>query len=203
MGLVIFFNALSLATLIPIAKMMQMGYLMMVLFFIPFILLGLFLEGIGKKYGKLGNKIGLAIVALLLISSISKDYAAAESFANGMENNSKNSTLSEIESMTGFIAAAGFREVYFSGKKDLFSRFYKPISYLAQRKNIIINILESDLKYAYNPDSKGKINLKEGIPIFYIQSNNSKRPAPGQMIENHEIISAQKFSRQTILILKN
>lgn len=205
LGVILAFNIISFLILIPVAKVMQTGYFI-ILFFVPFILLGLLLDEINLgKYRPITAKLAPLLIILLIACSLAKDYSAAAAYSRGEENNSRSSTLGEIELMSQYIVSASKNSplIYFSGEKELFNRYYKPILYFTDRANIDNVLLDSTLKSVYDPGAKEKVKPNAGIPIFYIQKNTSKKYNPGQLIKGYEILSDQKFSSQTILLLKN
>lgn len=198
LGLAILFNLLTFIILIPIAKIIFVGYFIN-LFFIPLILLGLFIEEIQKKYDQLGTKIATLIIALLIVSSFVRIGLAADRYMKGLENNSKNSTLEEIELMRDYIFSSlnGHSHFYFSGQNTpLTSRFFAPLEYFSKEAQIKPELVRlNSFRDDKNPDEKA--------PFFYIEENSVGKNEPGQMRSGHEIISSQKFSSQTILILKH
>jgi hypothetical protein len=187
-----------------VAEMMQTEYFI-ILFFVPFVFLGLLFEEIRmSKFNKVIYKAPLVLSIILIAFALVKDYKAAAQYANGTENNSRNSTLGEIESMSKFIISnsGDSTRVYFSGEKNLYSRYYKPLTYFVER-SVDVTLLDSSLKWIYVVGDREKIKPSAGIPIFYIQDNTTKKSTPGEITKNHEIIRGQKFSSQTILILNN
>jgi 4-amino-4-deoxy-L-arabinose transferase-like glycosyltransferase len=196
LGLVILFNAVSFLILVPIAKIIYVGYFIN-LFFIPFILLGLMIEILQEKYGKAGNKIAMITVIFLVACSLARDGAKAQSYMKGLENNAENSTLSEVESMTRYIFSNtdGASKIYFSGQDELLGRFYYPVEYFTREAGIKIE------KVSQESLGSGKIN--PGETVYYIEDNNLGRTDPGQTRGGLEIISSKKFVNQTIFVLKH
>jgi len=195
LGLVILFNLISFAIMVPIASIIYVGYFIN-LFFIPFVLLGLMIEAIQTKYGKMGNKIAIVVVVFLIICSLYRDGLKAQSYMKGLENNSENSTLSEVELISQYVfsSSENSSKVYFSGQDKLVGRFYYPIEYFARESRIKIE------KISKESLGSGKIN--PGTLVFYIEENNLGKTDPGQMRDDLEIVSKKKFSSQTILILR-
>ncbi|HBP00671.1 MAG: hypothetical protein UY41_C0031G0008 [Candidatus Moranbacteria bacterium GW2011_GWE1_49_15] len=206
LGLVIVFNALSFLVLIPVAGIMQTGYFI-ILFFVPFVLLGLLIEKLlAIKSKKIGVGISLAMVAMLGFCSMAKDYSAAGRYWSGDENNSRNSTLGEIERMSQFISSSmdGSEMVYFSGDKELFVRYHKPISYFVDNAgaNKLV-LLKNTLGSIYSGGGEDGMDPDNGIPIFYIKEKGPRQYHPGQKIKDHEIVHREDFLNHSIFILKN
>ncbi|MFA5776852.1 MAG: glycosyltransferase family 39 protein [Parcubacteria group bacterium] len=198
LGLVILFNFLSFIILIPIANIIFVGYFIN-LFFIPLVLLGIFIEESQNKFGKIGVNIAILAVTLLIASSLVRDGFAADRYAKGLENNSKNSTLGEVELMRDYIFSSlnGYNHFYFSGHGNaLTSRFFAPIEYFSKEAGIKIEGTSLD-------SSRDDRKIDKNAPIFYIEENSVGNNKLGQIREGHVIISSQKFSSQTILILKH
>jgi len=186
LGIILLFNTISFVLLVPIAKIIYVGYFIN-LFFVPFILLGIFFEEFQKKYKTIGKFLALAI-----LTSLAKNFTKAESYYKGFENNSENSTLSQVESMRDYIFSnlKDGDKIYFSGQGELKSRFFYPLEYFARKSKRKIERVDLE------PSNTAKLDPKANI--FYIGENNSI-----EKIEGYEIISKKDFSRQTIFILKN
>ena len=191
LGLVLGFNLLTFFVLVNVSNIIHVEYYV-VLFFVPFVLLGIIMEVVGKKYGRNGMLASAAIIALLLISSLAVDGAMASSYFQGLENNSSNSTLSQDENMANFILETrppSVSHAYFSGQKNLIKRYYDPIVYLTRQAGLDMS-MEKDID-----------QLAPGEPLYYIDSSNS-RSASG-LIGGRQILSSRQFFNQTIYILKN
>jgi 4-amino-4-deoxy-L-arabinose transferase-like glycosyltransferase len=198
LGLVILFNFISFIILIPIADIIFVGYFIN-LFFIPLVLLGLFIEESQKRFGKTGINIAVLAVAFLIASSLVRDGLAADRYAKGLENNAKNSTLGEIELMRDYIFSNlnNYNHFYFSGDgNSLTSRFFAPIEYFSKESDIKIEGIRLE-------SSREDKKTDKNAPIFYIEENSIKNNETGRMRDGHVIISGKKFSSQTILILKH
>ena len=180
---------------LPIAKIMKIGYFIIV-FLVPFVLLGLVLETIRDKYRLVGNIIATAAVAILIILSLNRDYALAVSYTKGQQDNINNSTLGEVEPMSQYILATSKNSsrVYFSGQAKLDVRYAGAVGYFVGEKGIKTVLLET---------GKKKSEPKAGFPLYYIKNNDSDGIMPGQIINGHEVISGKVFASQTILMLKN
>jgi len=203
LGLILIFNAVSFVILVPVAEMMKTGYFI-ILFFIPFILLGLILEASeGWKWKKTGIVAGFILVLAFVSFSLIKDYDSAKGYASGKENNSKGSILGEIESMSRFIefSLEGKQKMYFSGDNDLYLRYYRPISYFLDRDGVDSILLKPTLKAVYQFEPEKELNA--GVPIFYIQKRRSHETQVGQVVKGHEVLKVENFSSQAILIMKN
>ena len=194
LGLVIFFNLISFIILVPIANIIFVGYFIN-LFFIPLVLLGLMIEFIQNKYPKIGKDIGIVMITMFLASSLVINAKAADSYRKGLENNDKNSTLSEVESISKYILSTHpqqYSKQYLAGEAGLAERFFRPVNYFTKNSGVETNLLKAG-------DEK-KVETEN--VIYYLKKNDSNEIAPRQTIWGHEIISGKKLSGLTILILK-
>jgi 4-amino-4-deoxy-L-arabinose transferase-like glycosyltransferase len=194
LGLVILFNFISFIILIPIANIIFVGYFIN-LFFIPLVLLGLMIEESRKRYGKIGIYIAALAVAFLIGSSLVRDGLAADRYAKGLENNFKNSTLGEVESISEYILSHSEKnsEQYLAGQNGLAERFFRPVNYFTSESEVETNLLK--------PGDEKKVG--QGNIFFYLKENIPEEINTSQKIWGHEIISGKKFSGLTVLILRN
>jgi hypothetical protein len=194
LALIIILNLFTFLIFIPIASIMVVGYFIVV-FLVPFVLLGLLLEIIMNKYGRIGNIIAAITVATLLILSLSRDYALAVNYTKGGQDNITNSTLGEVEPMAQYILATSKNssKIYFSGQYKLDVRYYDAVGYFVREAGISTVLLQSTEKDKAEP----------GFPLYYIKNNDSDGVKPGQIINGHAIISGKIFASQTLLILNN
>ncbi len=196
LGLVIVFHAIAFLVLASVANYVHVVYFL-ILFFVPFVLLGILFEFLEKRYGFLGKKIVVAVFILLLACSIGRDTAKAISYSRGMEDNDENSTLAQVEAMSEYLLAnvpSGTKEIYFSGGKDLAQRFSKPIKYFLNQEGIGMTSITTISRSQLSPDT----------PLFYISDDLDKiDKTEGEIISGHEILSKKRFSNQTIFTLKN
>lgn len=193
LGLVLLFNLLTFGVLVSVSSIIHVEYYV-VLFFVPFVLLGLLLEEAGNKFGREGLLAAAAVVAILAVCSLAVDGSMAVSYAQGRQNNSENSTLSQDEAMAGYILATvppGTVRVYFGGQGSLMKRYYDPIIYLVRQKGLNMSMVK-------NVESP---KLTPGVPTYYID-NTGAHSMPGT-IGRRPILAERQFFNQTLYILKN
>jgi 4-amino-4-deoxy-L-arabinose transferase-like glycosyltransferase len=204
LGLVLLYNVVALVVFIPIAGMMYSGYLL-ILFVVPFVMLGVMLEMLIEKYGLPGKRAAILALALLVFLSLRSDYAEAARLYSGLENNTSNSTLGEIERMSNYVLFTSDKnsKVYISGKGKLALRFFKPLSYFIIENGGSPIMLKSSLKSIDPLGSPQGGNVQAGIPIYFVQSNKKGEKSSAQAIMGHSIVGSKKFSQQTIFKLNN
>lgn len=195
LGIVILFNFLSFIILVPIAKIIFVGYFIN-LFVVPLVLLGLLFLEIEKLFPAPGKNVSAAILVVLIVLCFSRDLKTAESYMNGWENNERNSTLGEVESIYRYILADstdGFSKVHLGGQHGLAERFFRPVDYFTRQKGIETALLKQD----------GLDEVALGSPVFYLGRNAPEDIPTGQKIWGREIIKGEKFSGLTVFKLKN
>lgn len=204
LGLVGAYNAIAFVFLVPVSEVMQTGYFI-ILFLVPFVLLGLILESLGEWKGRKAVLVATsALVSLIVAASLFKDSRAYLAYASGKENNTRSSTLGEIERMADYLIAASDSEkrIYFSGDKDFYVRYFKAIGYLVEKRTDIgMIMLDYRLDRIYG--SKEKAVPESGVPLFYIDNNSSKDPVIGGEIKGRRITDLKRFESQTIYELGN
>jgi len=193
LGLVLLFNLVTAVVFISVSNSIHVQYYI-VLFFVPFVLLGILLEEVKKKYGRKGMLATGVIISILMVCSLIVDGNMAVSYAKGLQNNESNSTLSQGENMANYIietVPSDFSgKIYFTGRKSLAKRYYTPISYLVKRAGYDIS-----LKRSFDP-----AKLPKNHPLYYVNKTGYN---PENIINGHPVISYRKFFNQTIYILKN
>jgi len=193
LGLILFFNLVTAIIFMRVSNSIHIQYYI-VLFFVPFVLLGILLEEANKKYGRKGMLATGAIISILVVCSLIADGNMAISYAKGLQNNESNSTLSQGENMASYIIETVpsdvADEIYFTGRKRLAKRYYAPISYLVKRAGYDIS-----LKRSFDP-----AKLLSNHPLYYVDKTGHNLKT---VISGHLVISHRKFFNQTIYTLKN
>ncbi|MFA6047660.1 MAG: glycosyltransferase family 39 protein [Parcubacteria group bacterium] len=195
LGIIILFNFLSFVILIPIAKIIFVGYFIN-LYMVPLVLLGLVILETEKIFGLWGKGLAAAVVVTLIILCLARDAKTAQNYMAGLENNSKNSTLSEVEHIYQYELAnmSGiFPKAYLGGQNGLAERFFRPVNYFTKKRGIGTDLLKYDGLDEVPPES----------PVFYLRENESGEIPVGQKVWDREIITGKKFTGLTVLILKN
>ena len=193
LALLAVFNLVSLIFLIPIISSISISYFI-ILFFIPFVLLGLIFKFIQEKFYLQGTRVVLISVAILIILSLWAEKKEAESYHQGLNNNTENSDLREIEAIASFIIenSSSAEKVYFSGKKTYLKRFSRPLEYIIGRSNIKLiptNINDMD-------------EVDFGEEFFYIQKTGEEGLERNKIIRGYQVDRVQRFYGIEINILK-
>jgi 4-amino-4-deoxy-L-arabinose transferase-like glycosyltransferase len=195
LGVVILFNLLSFVILIPIAKIIFVGYFIN-LYMVPLVLLGLIFLETEKRWAQKGKILSIVAAIILIVICLNRNVETAQSYKSGLENNEKNSTLSEVESIYQYLLANSpktFSEIHLGGQHGLAERFFRPINYFTKKHGTETALLKED----------GLDEIEPENPIFYLKENEPGEIPIGQKVWNREIISGQKFTGLTVLILKN
>jgi 4-amino-4-deoxy-L-arabinose transferase-like glycosyltransferase len=192
LGSVFIFNIVGLVFLTGVANYLYINYFI-ILFFIPFIFLGLWLKFLEEKFPSRGKQIGALITVILIIFSLWADKNAAKLHAEGLNNNLENTDLRKIEAVSGFILKNTKEEfVYLTGEKKYLERFYRPISYMLSRQGIGSIELDIDQAIKMIPENQEFIYIKNS------DSGNAKKSIYG-----YNTITSEQFDPISIYILKN
>ncbi|MFZ2193125.1 MAG: glycosyltransferase family 39 protein [Candidatus Moraniibacteriota bacterium] len=191
--LVFVYNFCALLFLIPIISSISISYFN-ILFFIPFVFIGMIQEFLSKR-GKLVGKIISLLIFIGIFSSIiffnTKNYFY---FKNGLDNNLENSNLGWAENVGKFIVKNSNEKevIYLSGERKYLNRFEGPLNHMVSRENI--RMVEID---ASNIDDM----IPNGENFFYIKNFNDEKIKG--FIGDYEVINGKHFSPVDIYILKN
>jgi len=195
LGVVILFNLLSFVILIPIAKIIFVGYFIN-LYMVPLVLLGLIIWEMEKRWMKKGKILSIATVVILIVLCLNRNIETAQSYRNGLENNEKNSTLSEVESIYQYLLANSpktFSKIHLGGQHGLAERFFRPVNYFTKKHGMETALLKEDGLDEVEPEN----------PVFYLQKNEQGEIPVGEKVWNLEVIAGKKFTGLTVLILNN
>lgn len=192
----IFYNAVTFLILIPVANQIGVRYFI-VLFFMPFILLGLVIKKIIES--NIDQKIKIAssiLIALALL--ISNSYAIGQSVSRykaSLASDDQTSVLGEIIPIAKYISENNdsSKIAYLDGNRLVIARFAKPLNYLTQQRGIEIIKLRSESDKKISP----------GEIFFHIAAfNSSDIEQLAEEIKGYEIIKYKKFNQFTIFVLK-
>jgi hypothetical protein len=190
--LIIFaYSIIMFFVMLPIIQEASIRYFI-VLLFLPFLFLGLWLKFFLEKNERIGKFILIPAIAMLLFSNLFTLKEAAGKYYAKSTNDVTNSTLGETEIMLDYILADSnySKNVLLSGKNLYAIRFYKPLAYLAEKKEVNIKRIYSDKK------------ITPGIPLFYVLDTKDKFK-PEEMYTGRLIKSVGKFNNVMILNLEN
>ncbi len=188
------FNFVAFFFLIPIVYSLSVSYFN-IIFFVPFVLLGLVWESLERKFGKGSAKIIWLSLMVIAIPSLLVNKNAAVYYAKGLDNNADNSNLKEIEDMSAYIIDNSSKQsaICFSGKKAYLERFSRPLEYMSYQAGKDFTTIDIN-------DVSDKCLEKK---LFYIQKGASgsvrrNKSAGGFMVEK-----GKKIGNMEIYILKN
>ncbi len=183
----------ALLVMFPIISQASLRYYI-VIFFLPFIFLGLtikyLIERKRLKKGFILTGILILSLASLQFVTIIKKYNA---YQQKYSSNSRIVTLDEVKEMMKYIQKNTDKEnkVYISGQPRYFSRYYKPLLYLSQSTRVKILRGEKEKK------------IKPGIPIFYIRSFATREELKTTSPLGRKVVNSQSSGNITIIQLKN
>lgn len=186
------YAAVTFFVMVPIIGQAALRYYI-VLFFLPFVFLGLWVKFFweGKKgiWKYILGAISIAIIALvahLQYVKISSEYIKHKEMSF---SDARFVALDKAEVMAKYIAENTFpqKKAYISGKIVLFSRYFKPVSYLAARHGIKI---ERGLE--------GK-KMKSDIPIFYFKKPVSAYQINSRIFMNRKAKGYKMFTNVVII----
>ena len=163
------------------------------MFFIPFILLGLWSKFLIQRFSKNGMLASMIIFVFLFSSSAHVISLAARPLLEKNANDGTTSILGETVLIADYlkINSGGQKQIYIEGDRVFLSRFLIPLTYLLERSGI--KLLNSD----------GANSTKPGVPIFHLANSELKKNAGTDQINGREIIGIEKFNRIIIFILKS
>ncbi len=193
LALIGIYGVVSLVAMFPIISQASLRYYI-VSFFLPFIFLGIWLEYLGKlKYYKIKKVIIFVIVAGLIFSQFQKLNVVRADFQNHKASDDSYAIWGEVEMMTNYISQNSdhTRDVYIAGKKDYFSRFYKPLLYAAGKVGINIQ----------RGDSADKI--PSDAQAFYVQDSTSSKKMDAKTFAGRAVENYENFGKVSVIKLKN
>ena len=186
LGLLILFNVISLASLVPVASHITMRYFI-VFSVVPFVLLGLWVTFIIKMFAKVSKIVLVIVWIVLIVSNIMVVVQAAKPYSDGIVNDGDNSILGETKLMSDFILNSGVNhdDAYLEGEKTYVKRFFPAFEYLLQSSKLtLIKVDNSDDQIKIPADSK----------IFYIANTGNTKYKIGDAVNNCYIGNIQKFN---------
>jgi len=192
LALVGIYGLISLAAMLPIITQASLRYYI-ISFLLPFVFLGVWMQFFLRIAHREIRRFAIfAIVAGFVFFQVQKLDAVRTDFQNQRASNSSYAIWGEVQDMADYIAQNSDEEaVYIAGKRDYFSRFYKPLLYAGGQ--IGVNIQRGDKSE----------EIPAGAHIFFIQDAASSKKMGanktfmGRSIENYKI-----FGKVAIINLK-
>ncbi len=177
------YNLAMFMVFVPVAGEMYIRYFIMV-FFMPFILLGLWIKRITETKQKFLFPV-LAIAIFLAIASngrvIAEEY---KNYASGNETDINNALMKDVSPIADYIssAAGSAKAIQLAGNDLYLIRFKKPLAWFLEKKGVEII-----------PDGKN-----EGLPIFYIGKTNESTDLSKTSVGGRTVEDFKKFNKITI-----
>jgi len=186
--LVALYNLTIFLIFIPVASEMYLRYFIM-LFFVPFILLGLWLKKITESKQKFLVPVLAVAVFLALVSNgrvLAEEY---QIYASGNETDVNNVIMKDILPMADYIASAAgsAKAIQLAGNDLYLIRFKKSLAWLLEKRGIEI----------------GSAKENEAQPIFYIGKTDEKKNSSEVTINGSAAEDFRKFNKITIYKLKS
>ena len=191
LGTVLLFNSISLVFLFPITLYISINYFIF-LFFVPFVLLGLFYKFLTEKFGNLGRNVFFAVIFILLCSSFMVDRNAYRKYANGLNNNVGNSDLEEVEEIFSYMLEKSSKNpVLLSGRIGYVERFSEPLVYFFSVSGKEILELKSN-----------SISNLEVSEVFYIQKKGSEDIKKDKIVDGFSVTDGKRFKAVDVYFIK-
>jgi len=185
------YGAVTFAAMFPVISQVALRYFL-VSFFLPFILLGIMVQGLLRlRIAGIKSAIVVVFIALFALNGITEAKSTEKFFARNT-NDDKNSVLGETEAMANYLIANanGSKIVYLKGDESYVKRFSKPLGYLLERSGIELKDSENTAGDS-SPDA----------PVFFVvKSKNGKYGIGGKIGAYSEIKQIKIFNNVTIII---
>ena len=165
-----------------------------ILFFVPFLLLGLwsqYLLEVRQKYGKIAV---IVLVSGLVVANMSALRSAALALAQGEGSDVSTSILGDDRLMVTYILGAADphqKGIFVTGKKAYLKRFFKPLDYVAQESGQHLTLLRT--RNGPKP---------VGTQSFFIAKTSPKQYAVGEIFAGQRIEGWRVFQDITIFVLR-
>lgn len=188
--LFLLYSTVSLLFFIPVASHMEPRYFV-ILFFVPFVLFGFFLQFLLEKISKNGIVLFWIIIMLCVILNLTIDWKAFALYRNNQASDSENSILGEIEPVAQYISENAYSEkIYITGGRIYLNRFFGPLRYLVNRQGT--ELVEFDDILDANKDAS----------LFHIAPASLKKQRVGDILFGYIIQDQKQFGKIMISILK-
>ncbi len=182
---IIFYLILFFVIMFPSIKEAPLRYFLPI-FFLPYLFLGFIAQIFQKRYSsKYFILIGMIFV---LIAGLNISYLASitRQLSQRDRSGTKDVILGEIETMRDYIINSSYpsQSAYLFGGSHYIFRFYRPLQYLAQKKNFLIQ-------------RTGRIEkMVKGNPVFYIYRSYPNRKIT--QIKNMPVLDYKNFGKVAV-----
>lgn len=185
------YGLITSIAMFPIVDQIEVRYYI-VLFFLPFVFLGIMVDGL-LRFGKIGTKIIAVLVFVLLFAlNGSTEAKTAEKFSARTANNEKFIFLGETEKIAEYLIANanGSKKIYLRGEKKYERRYFSPLSYILAKRGIDLASPQSDEK-----------KLVPGAPIFFVTKTRFDKYKIGDKIGGYSRVAQLiRFGDVTIVV---
>jgi len=190
LGLFVFYNLVSWAVLLPVASQIEVRYFS-ILFFVPFVLLGLWLNFLFEKKKQAEKNIFLGLAIFFLVANVWMLLAIARPYLEQRASDVNNSILGETQNMLAYLMANADQQklVYIDGQTFYLKRFLKPFDYLAQQSGATM----------VRPGNKQP--FASGTKFFFIDGSKAKPTEIGKTLNSDLVLGYQKFGNIIIYTL--
>jgi 4-amino-4-deoxy-L-arabinose transferase-like glycosyltransferase len=184
----------GIATLIAMFSIMDQVEIRyyIVLFFLPFVFLGVMADGV-LRFRKIWAKIIIVLIfAYLLVLNGSAEANTAEKFFSMKANDEKFIFLGETNRIAEYLitASGGSRTIYLRGQKIYEKRYFKPLNYILAKRGF-------DLA---SPSSDEGDSIHDG-PVFFIIKTRLDKDRIGDKIGGYNRIAQMtRFNDATIVV---
>ncbi|MDD3486841.1 MAG: glycosyltransferase family 39 protein [Candidatus Moranbacteria bacterium] len=190
LGLVGIYSFVTIAAMTPIVTEAELRYYI-VLFFLPYIFLGLMLKPFWQVEKKWKIAFALLICASVAALNLRSDAAEAKEHLSQKANSTKNAYFGETGEMAKYMMekAGGSKVMYLQGSSNYFTRYYKPLGYFLKKEGYRLNRLPEE---GWNPESNG--------PLFDVVRTNVARYRIGSQIRENKVKDMKVFGDVTLIL---
>ena len=194
LGLILAYTASLFIFMVPVAYEITLRYFL-ILAFLPFVLLGLWLEFWEKKIQKYGFLFYLTLIVILAginLRTVQQNFSTLADYTRKTEmRNFDNVYLGELEAIARYIIEnADGQDVFLGGNGNYLFKASKSLAYLTGQAGAKLSPLDKNKNSA-------------GAPVFYLVSTESKDKTIRGLDAKYEFLGAESFGRFSVLKLKN
>jgi len=193
LGLILAYTGLLFIFMVPVAYEITLRYFL-ILAFLPFVLLGWWLEFLEKKIQKYGFLFCLTLIVILAginLRSVQQNFSTLADYTQKTEmRNFDNVYLGELESISRYIVAnADGQNVFLGGNSNYLFKASKSLAYLTGQSGVKLSQLNK------NKNSAGAL-------VFYLVSTEAKDKTTRGLDAKYEFLGAESVGRFSVLKLK-
>ncbi len=188
--LIALYNILIFLIFIPVASEITMRYFIL-LFIVPFILLGLLLQYVEEKI-LYGHTISFLCLIVLVSMNMYTNISMTSLLISKTANNANTAILGETEIIANFISSLErkSKNIYMMGNYEYEKRYHKPLQYILEKRGV--NLVEI----------RNKTRIHSDETVVYITGKNKKQLTIGDEINDALILSKHTFNDVIIYVLR-